>query len=499
MKTRLFIIILLIGCATLSCEDWLKETSGTEMSIDGQFESEDGFRDALTGVYLGMQEPKLYAMNLTWHFIEFISQQYAQISGMYNIYLLSYQYQQNRVVPYIDNIWQGQYNLIANINIMLLELEKRQDDVSPLFYKLMKGELLGLRAFFHFDLLRLYGYGDWSNRTDLDSRYTIPYVTKYTKDLTPQLSYTETFKLIEKDLAEALELLKEDYIYGAHADDNTYYTNVNGNHGFFTYYRNYRMNYYAVRALQARTWLWEGSPESKAKALAAAEEVIESDIWAWVNPRSLTNSNPDNRDMTFTNEHIFAIHVADLKDIIGVWFDASNPNATYERCFLTEKRAQTVYEADKVENELDIRYINLIERQGSGLRNYAPRKLFQSENNSNYGQRIPLIRVTEMFYIAAECLTTGPNKNYGKAIEYLNTVREKRNITQPLSSDLTESEIMNEITKEYMKEFVCEGQLFYHYKRLGFTEILGYIGTMTDKEYMLPYPVSEVTYGNRVQ
>ena len=195
------------------------------------FESEDGLGRAYRS-YLGMQEPKLYAMNLTWHFIEFIAQQYAQISGMYNIYLLSYQYQQNRVVPYIDNIWQGQYNLIANINIMLLELEKRQDDVSPLFYKLMKGELLGLRAFFHFDLLRLYGYGDWSNRTDLNSRYTIPYVTKYTKDLTPQLSYTETFKLIEKDLAEALELLKEDYIYGAHADDNTYYTNVNGNHGF---------------------------------------------------------------------------------------------------------------------------------------------------------------------------------------------------------------------------------------------------------------------------
>ena len=69
--------------------------------------------------------------------------------------------------------------------------------------------------------------------------------------------------------------------------------------------------------------------------------------------------------MTFTNEHIFAIHVADLKDIIGVWFDASNPNATYENCF-RRKGAQAVYEADKVENELDIRYINLIERQGSG-------------------------------------------------------------------------------------------------------------------------------------
>lgn len=499
MKTKLLIIILIIGCTTLSCEDWLKETSGTEMSIDSQFKNESGFRDALIGVYLGMGEPNLYAQNLTWHFIEFIAQQYAQISGMYNIYLLSYRYNENRVVPYIDNIWKGEYNLIANVNNMLFELEKRQESVSPLFYKLMKGELLGLRAFFHFDLLRMYGYGNWNNRTDLNSRYTIPYVTKYSKELTPQLTYVETFKLIEKDLEEALELLKEDYIYGAHEDDDTYYDDVDGNYWFFTYNRQYRMNYYAVRALQARTWLWEGSPGSKAKALSAAEEVIESDIWEWINPRSLTNSNPDYRDMTFSDEHIFSIYVSDLKKIIGVWFDASNPNATYERCFLTESRAKTVFEASDPEKELDIRYNNLLERQGAGLRNYAPRKLFQSENNSSYGQRIPLIRISEMFYIAAECLTTGANKNYSKAIEYLNEVRENRNITQPLDDHLTESEIMDEIKKEYMKEFICEGQLFYFYKRLGFKGILDYTGEMTDEQYMLPYPVAEVTYGNRVQ
>jgi len=259
------------------------------------------------------------------------------------------------------------------------------------------------------------------------------------------------------------------------------------------------MNYYAVRALQARTWLWEGSTDSKAKALTAAEEVIESKMWNWIDPRSLTNSNPDIRDMTFSNEHIFTVYISDLKDIIGVWFDASNPNATYERCFLTESRAKTVFETNKPENELDIRYLNLLERQGAGLLNYAPRKLIQSENNAQFGQRIPLIRISEMFYIAAECLTTGPNKNYPRAIEYLNAVREKRNITQPLNNDLDETEIMNEIKKEYMKEFVCEGQLFYFYKRQGLNQIADYLGEMTDKEYMLPYPVTEVIYGNRVQ
>lgn len=499
MKTKLFIIILLIGFTIPSCDDWLKETSGTEMSIEDQFKDESGFRDALIGVYLGMAEPNLYSRNLTWHFIEFIAQQYAQISGMYNIFLLSYQYDQNRVVSYIDDIWQRQYNLIANINNILEELEKRQDTVSPLFYKLMKGELLGLRAFYHFDLLRLYGYGDWDNRSDLSSRYTIPYVTKYSKNLTPQLSYSETFKLLEKDLEEARELLKEDYVYGAHADDDNYYDGVNGNYWFFTYNRQYRMNYYAVRALQARTWLWEGSSDSKTKALEAAQEVIDSEMWAWIDPRSLTNSNPDLRDMTFSREHIFSVYVSDLKDIIGVWFDASNPNATYERCFLTESRARTIFEASNPENELDIRYNNLIERQGAGLRNYAPRKLSQSENNTQFGQRIPLIRITEMFYIAAECLTTGTNKDYSKAIEFLNKVREKRNITQPLNDDLNETEIMSEIKKEYMKEFICEGQLFYFYKRQGYSEILDYTGEMTDENYMLPYPVAEVTYGNRVQ
>lgn len=47
-----------------------------------------------------------------------------------------------------------------------------------------------------------------AGREEVLSKETIPYVTEYTKDITPQLTYAQTFKLMEQDLTDALALLK---------------------------------------------------------------------------------------------------------------------------------------------------------------------------------------------------------------------------------------------------------------------------------------------------
>ena len=42
---------------------------------------------------------------------------------------------------------------------------------------------------------------------------------------------------------------------------------------------------------------------------------------------------------------------------------------------------------------------------------------------------IPMIRITEMYYIAAECrMEAGPDYDKSKALDYLNTVRRHRGI-----------------------------------------------------------------------
>src|SRR5690606_38971334 len=75
---------------------------------------------------------------------------------------------------------------------------------------------------------------------------------------------------------------------------------------------------------------------------------------------------------------------------------------------------------------------------------------------------MPLIKLPEMYYIAAEHYTTA---NPTKAIDLLNTVRRSRRINVDLPNGLTNEQVANELFKEHRKEYVSEGQLFFYYKR----------------------------------
>lgn len=148
-----------------------------------------------------------------------------------------------------------------------------------------------------------------------------------------------------------------------------------------------------------------------------------------------------------------------LNDIIGNWLDASNPNATYERIFLTQEMAFSIFEVGEG-NDVgvnDYRYSYLLQPQGSGLNNYATLKLDQCNGETNYGQKIPLISTPEMYYICAEVYAQ--QGNLKKAISYLNTVRRARGITADLDENLTYQEVREEILKEYRKEFVSLGAI----------------------------------------
>jgi hypothetical protein len=112
-----------------------------------------------------------------------------------------------------------------------------------------------------------------------------------------------------------------------------------------------------------------------------------------------------------------------------------------------------------------------------------------------------MISSAELYYMAAEVSLKGGNKE--AACTYLNTVRNARGITSDFDlnyEELSETEIMAEIQKEARKEFLCLGQMFYFYKRLGVKNIPNYESMeMSDKLYVLPYPDEEVINGNRVQ
>ena len=138
----------------------------------------------------------------------------------------------------------------------------------------------------------------------------------------------------------------------------------------------------------------------------------------------------------------------------------------------------------------DIRY-----RQGvaftSDAYGYYSRKYKQDgEISYSIQNTIPMIRLSEMYYILAEC-----EEDMATSANYLSTVRTNRGL-EPVEYS-TEEDKTAALDKEWRKEFYGEGQLFYYYKRLGKETFLHCpITNMTESNYRFSIPDDEVLFGN---
>jgi hypothetical protein len=108
----------------------------------------------------------------------------------------------------------------------------------------------------------------------------------------------------------------------------------------------------------------------------------------------------------------------------------------------------------------------------------------------------PAIRLSEIYYIAAECtFDSDPEKAWG----YFNTVRLNRGIGATITNEPSKDVFLNELVKESRKEFYAEGQIFYMYKRLN-RAIVGQSGIIyspADNIFVLPLPDDEIQFGTR--
>lgn len=120
-------------------------------------------------------------------------------------------------------------------------------------------------------------------------------------------------------------------------------------------------------------------------------------------------------------------------------------------------------------------------------------------NNRPAGQipGVNLIRLPEMYYIAAECLL---RKNDPKAADYFNAVLESRGLVALDDRIPAESLTIEKITQERYKEFVGEGQTFFNMKRLNLDiqAITGEILPAANSIYTVPVPEEEFNYRNEV-
>lgn len=124
MKRNKIASLLLGACLTFSatsCNDWLDVIPQAQVSGDKIFSTTDGYESVLYGIYISMTEANTYGCNLTFGLMDVLAQYYTTYTNKSHLlYEASlYNYENGNVRDVIDNIWLGNYNTIANCNILL--------------------------------------------------------------------------------------------------------------------------------------------------------------------------------------------------------------------------------------------------------------------------------------------------------------------------------------------------------------------------------------------
>ena len=501
MKQIIYILLTTTMLGLMSCSDWLDVSPKTSIPTDKQFESESGFKDALTGIYLKLGTTTLYAGDLTYAYLDELAGLYSDYPG-YNTNAvfdqsIVFDYE-NMFLSKKNGIYSAMYNVIANINNFLEYVDKNKDVlVTERYYETMKGEALGLRAFLHFDLLRMFG----PVYKEHPASKAIPYRIAFDKDVLPA---SEVVDAILKDLNDAEKLLKEsdplDFFTDQTDEDFT-----DKNH--FLVNREFRMNLYAVKAMLARVYCYKGDAESKGLATEYAKQVIAASKYFTLY-KSQTASNYNSIRYA---EQIFGITVNEFSNLlIGNYMDMENTN-TQQHFYLDGDKFKFFYETADAGNTDWRKNTEMFEViNGASRTDVFCRKYNQKPLNGGYAysgaDAIPLIRLPEMYYIVAECVPSA-----SESADALNTVRFARGISysDEISSigyddldntseeDKNQTKRINEIMKEYRKEYFAEGQLFYFLKAHNYSTYYGCgIETMTEAHYQMTLPDDEYIFGN---
>lgn len=477
-KTVVACILILAPCFLSSCDDWLDVKPKSEIEGSEMFSTQDGFKDALNGIYTAMSETSLYGREMTYGLLDVFGSCYYG-TGTYSLYSYASgnNYTNSAVENAIGNIWHRSYYAIATANELLNQLDKADRSMfAKDNYNVIKGEALGLRAFLHFDILRLFAP---SFGVDPDAE-AIPYVKTYSHNVTPSSTVRETLNLILEDLQQAADLLKQsDPIYTGREitalDDDAYLTN-----------RHFHMNYYAVVASMARVCLYM---QDYSRARQYANEVINSGKFPWTKVENIATTTDGMRDRTFTSEQVFALQIDNLDSYIYGVIAGSN------RVILNVYSYWMTNAFPAATHSTDWRYMYFFTNKEitSGSYYYGSTKLWQEGMSEQYTKRMPLIRLPELYLILAEC-------DVENAATQLNVIREHRGVTAPVTAT-TVSGLQDEITKEYFREYYNEGLMFHRYKRINANQRYGSWNfskvAFDTKKYVLPIPKEEIEFGNR--
>lgn len=475
------IYTMIIACATLfaSCDSWL-EVKPYDQIAEGELQkSEEGYQKMLNGIYIDLNSDALYGQTLSVEMIEVMGGAYTigtdnSVWGNYKD-LSSYQYNTEYWRNRLDQTWNKAYALILNCNKILETIDGNKNLFTDGSYYIIKGEALALRAMLHFDMLRLFG-PVYSKDSD---KKAIPYYTKQTNSPEPILTAQEVMEKITTDYEDALNYLANDPV----KTEGTMMSSTEDGSSNFLRYRALRLNYYAVEALMARAYLYMGN---KTEAFKYATDVIKTadqNIFPFVD-KNLVIGSPADPDRIFSSEVLFALTNTSRGTIHKNFFDPSRlPNYVFRMD--DSMMSNLVYGGAATTGGYQDDYRYRACWMATGSNRYFYKYSDMVANGSIQNTMIPMVRLGEMFLIAAE----SQSGDLKAGVQYVNALRRNRGVASltTLTPDL--------LKYEYIRELYGEGQLFFLYKRLNSDIITSATSSKNPKAsdliFVVPLPDTE--------
>lgn len=336
-----------------------------------------------------------------------------------------------------SGFWETGYSCIEQLNTILEDIDNLTKDGNT-DYDSYKGQALTLRALIYFDLVRLYGLPYNDDKTS----YGVPLVTaplKYNAQPT-RASVDSVYQQILSDLSAGATLLSED---------------KSQQDGYIGYYGNI--------AEQARVKLYMQDYDG---ALSAAKEVINSGKFTLYKPSEWIASWAKQ----FGSESIFELGIYSTEADLGTsclgymlmcegrksgasgWFIASDYFINRLKEDTTDVRLGLMYQDE-------LKYTHL----GSCSKYMGGPNMEGDGKETATAVNIKVIRLSEIYLIAAEAALHASTPDPTAAANYLNAIRCRApQLTPATASTITDDMILDERSKELFGE----GQRFFDLIRM---------------------------------
>lgn len=123
--------LLFMSCVIFSlfgCTDWLTIQPETQVTKEDMFKTQAGFYDALTGSYILMRDNYSPSGQMVLGGVEYMANLWETTEGLgVAYYYASHDYRVERVERELGNMFLKQYEIIANLNILIKYIDNNSE------------------------------------------------------------------------------------------------------------------------------------------------------------------------------------------------------------------------------------------------------------------------------------------------------------------------------------------------------------------------------------